>query len=307
MATQDSGFHLPSGTERMAGAQVGHCGERSPLLIGTPWAADEDAVLRASYEKRGARYCMAELGRTFASVTKRARRLGLSSHRRWTQADDDELRDWWGHYSVKRLASLLKRTPATVYWRARELDLECGAPEGFVYLSDAAKTAGYATATLRRILSWHGDPLRISSSRPRGKTNGGRHYHIVDPDVVHEAVTDWLAAEDVSPAAKERGLIGETLKRWLNDARGAGFKVPPEPSIVKGRWRVPTKTIDAVIAWRRSLETLSQAAARTGIKRPLLTRWLKLERVPRLGVKPWLVPVAEVDRIVAERSESEAA
>jgi hypothetical protein len=274
------------------------------VALGRAWSAAEDAALRAGYLKRGCASVASELGRSFASVAKRAARLGIASHRRWTKQDDDTLRDLWGHYAIGRLASELRRTRAAIFWRAMQLDLDAGAPEGLEYLTQSAQRVGFATATLRRILAWHGVPLQRSRSR---LTKAKRHYHVVDPDCVNEAVAAWLEAEEIHPAARARGISGETLKRWLLDARAHGFKMSPPPAGKKFRWRVPGSTIDKVIAWRKSHETLSQACERTGVKRPVLTHWLTLEQVPRRSVKPWLVPIAEVDRIVAERRESEAA
>lgn len=274
------------------------------MIQGRSWTAEEDAVLRAGYLKRGCSAIASELGRSFASVAKRAARLGITSHRRWTEKDDNELRDLWCHYPIGRLVKELNRTRAAIFWRAMQLDLDAGAPEGLEYLTQSAQRVGFATATLRRILAWHGVPLQLSRSRV---TKAKRHYHVIDPDCVDEAVAAWLDAEDINPAAKARGLIGETLKRWLIEARADGLKMPTPPTGKKFRWRVPGSTIDKAIAWRRSFESLSQASERTGIKRQLLKHWLTVERIPFRGVRPLLVPVVEVDRVVAERRESEAA
>ncbi len=268
------------------------------MIFGNPWTVAEDAVLRADYLKRGAQAIATELGRSFSAVAHRANRLGLASHRRWTPVDDQTIRDLWGHSSLARLSQELKRTKLTIYYRARMLDLECGAPEGFEYLSDAAKRCGYSVATLRRILSAHGVTLKITISRP-GKSK--RHYHMVDVVDVDEAVEAWLASEDIEPAAEARSISGECLKRWLIDARSVGFDVPSVPKAAKARWRVPSKTIDAVVAWRGKHESVSEAARRHGMSRYAMNALLVRSGVARFTVKPWLVERSVVDELVAQR------
>ena len=47
---------------------------------------------------------------------------------RWTQDDDDTIRQWGPKISVQRLAIKLRRSKASVKTRARMLDVKIGAP-----------------------------------------------------------------------------------------------------------------------------------------------------------------------------------
>jgi hypothetical protein len=268
-----------------------------------PWTPDEDAAVRARYARGKVASLAAELDRSKLSVRKRAARLGLNVARRWTANDDQELRSLWGESSVKRIAKALNRTPLTTYWRARRLGLPCGDAQGFEYLSHAAKRTGFATATLRKILRDAGVGLRLSASRPSKRK---RHYHIVDPDDVDRAVALWNDGEIVNCAAEARGLTGETLTRWLNEARGAGFDVPLEPEEKKAVWRVSTETVDAVVAWHRSYESVREASLRVGVGRWTLSVWLTEAGVERSKLKPWYVKSETIDRVVAERRSRKA-
>lgn len=272
--------------------------------FGVLWTPEEDSVIRSSYGRRRAADIARTLGRSFAATTKRARRLGLQTHKRWTKADIEFLNDYWGHKTLAQLSKEMGRTKAAIYQRANESGLDLGVPDGYEYLTDAAERTGFAPGQLRDILKAAGATLRITTSRP---TRAKRHYHMVDTVDVDEAVEKWLACEETHPAAEARGICGDTLRRWLRDAIAAGFEVPPEPTLAKARWRVPSKTIDAVIAWRGKHESLSEAARRVGLGRCVLTRMLKAAGVPRRAVKPWLVPRTEVDRVVAEHGNGRKA
>jgi hypothetical protein len=266
-----------------------------------PWTPAEDEAVRSRYSRGNAARLARELDRSVVAVRKRAARLGLNVARRWTAADDAKLADLWSEAPVSRIAKLLGRTPLTTYWRARQLGLPCGAPRGLEYLTDAADRTGYGTGQLRIILRAGGVKLQLSASRP---TKARRHYHVVDPDDVDRAVATWLESEVVNCAAEVRGLSGETLRRWLLEAQANGFEVPAEPEEKKARWRVPSKTIDAVVSWHRSFESLTEASLRVGVGRGTLSRWLTDAGVERTKTKPWFVAKPVVDRVVAERLPS---
>lgn len=268
------------------------------MILGRPWTEAEDEVLRKQYCKRGAKAASETLGRSFASTCKRARRLGLATHARWTKTDVETLEDYWGHETLAQLSKRLGRTKAAIYQRANESGFVLGVPEGYEYLTHAAKRTGFTPSQLREILRSAGAPLRRTTSRP-GKVK--RHYHMVDTVDVDDAVEKWLSCEETHPAAEARGLCGDTLRRWLRDAASCGFEIPPEPKIAKGRWRVPSKTIDAVIAWRRKHESVSEAARRTGMNRWRLTCILKDAGVERRQLKPWLIERTVVDAVLEGR------
>jgi hypothetical protein len=204
-----------------------------PATWAAPWTPAEDDTVRALYEKRGADACSRALpGRTRAAIMHRAARLGVKTHRRWTPVDDARLRQFWGcGFRVETVAKRLGRTPATTYWR----------------WTAAAERTGYATTQLWRICRWAGVEVHRAMSRPnkpRGK--GRRHafrHHFVDGFELDEAIERWHRTEVVESAARARGLIGGTLKRWLVEA---GLTPPSS----KRRWRVESETIDRVVTHR---------------------------------------------------------
>lgn len=261
-----------------------------------PWTRTEDAAIRERYGVDGAKKLAAALGRTEKAVWKRARRLGMKNSPRWSAEDDQQLAALWGTMSVGQVAKQLKRTPTTTYWRARKLGLGCGATQGLEYLTSAADRTGYCTSQLRHILRWAGVRVIPTASRPSGRR---RHYHMVDPLEVDEALERWHATEPIETAARSRGLVGETLRRWL---RYAGVD---EQLLRKGykrhsNSRVESEVIDRVIAERSKLRTLSSEARRVNVNRVTLRKWLLAAGVPR-AKRNWFVDPADVDRVVAER------
>lgn len=208
------------------------------------WSPKEDAVIRARYLSDRCAPIALELGRTPTAVFHRARRLGMTKNRRWTPADDAALRYAWGEGTLRQIATKLGHTPLSTYWRAQKLGLGLGCPDGYEYLSHAAERAGYTATQLRRILAWAGVKVRRSMSR---NVRGGRVPHIVVPFDVDDAVSRWHATETVEHAARRYGAHGDLVRRWLARAIAAGVRVPPKPRS-KAHWRVPSETIDAVVA-----------------------------------------------------------
>lgn len=278
----------------------------SPIRYGIaakfrPWTTAENQMVRDLYTELGPDELARRLNRTTTAVEKKAGSLGVKRRRRWTPQDDRQLRELWGTASTETVARAMRRTPATTYWRARKLGLATGATFGREYLSAAAERAGFATASLKRVMRYADQPLHRTASRPTGAR---RHYHAVEPADVDDAVQAWLESEDVYPAAKRHGICGETLQRWLREARASGFDVPPEPKRHKHRWRVPSATIDAVVQWRRGFESLRKASARTGVSIHRLRSALRRAGVPRSATKVWLLERETVDRVVAWLSEA---
>jgi len=219
-----------------------------PATWAAEWTMAEDALVRSLYAVQGARACADALpGRSVTAVMKRARKLGLATHRRWTDLDYKRLRLLWGDgLSLETIAKKLGRTPKTTYWRAQHLGLPLGCPQGYEYLTAASERTGYDRTSLRIILRWAGvDVYRAITreSKPRGrlKRHSFRH-HYVDPDRVDEAVAGWLRTECVEAAARRIGVCGETIRRWLIDA---GHTPPTKP---RARWRVESAEIDRVAA-----------------------------------------------------------
>jgi hypothetical protein len=224
--------------------------------------------------------------------------------RHWTKQDDRALTHAWGEFqSLTHLATHLGRSPASVYWRARELGLKRGAPEGTEYLTHAANRCGYSTAQLTRILRWAGVSIHRTLSRPgRAATRG---YHYVDPLDTDDAVIAWLATEPLYTAATRHGLTAETVERLL---REHGVTRPKRKRNPKGHWRVESALVDELVsAYRkRKSEYLSigRHAERLGVYRHTLAKWLQ-----RAGVAPanltnrgCRLPADVVDRVVAEHA-----
>ena len=284
------------------------------------WTAEEDRAVRARYVSDGAAAIAKALGRSAASVSVRANKLDVrrrASSPRWSERDDDMLRRNWGRMALPRIATRLKRKESAVYWRAHELGLSRGCPQGFVYLSNAGKAAGYDPNGMRTILAWANVPIYKSKSRknPRASVLPGNHY--VDPALAKKAVLAWLGSEWVTDAASARGLDRNTLRRWLLQAQASGVAMPSKPPRHK-RWRVPTKVIDLVVSGRqrwqrwqppRAFESTAAAARRVGIEKQVLAKCLRAAGVPFTQArehdqrKNWwtrLVENSDVDRVVAD-------
>ena len=215
-------------------------------MIGVPWSPAEDAVLRERYRHSGAaREVAGQLGRTLHSVYRRAQRLKLRTHARWTREDDRKLRNLWGEYTVAGIAKKLGRTDLATFQHAKEIGLPLGCPSGFEYVWHAAKRTGYPTASLRLILERSGVTIRRTMSRP---TPGRkvRPCHFVDPFEVDQAIAAWLRTEPLHSAAKRRGIHAGALARKLAALEG----VPPKPE-GKRHWRIPSDVIDRALAGAR--------------------------------------------------------
>lgn len=202
-----------------------------------PWTASEDKALRHAYVAGGIYVAHAHLPhRSVPSLFHRARRIGLYRRRRWTAADDAQLRNLWGvDMSLDEIAERLGRTPITTYWRAQKIGLPLGCPDGWERLSHAAERTGYCTSQLRRILKAAGVEMRRSITRetkPRGKRRKAHRWHIVVPESVDAAIKRWLATEPVSAAARRHGVTADVLARRL---RLAGIK---KTVAGKKHWRV---------------------------------------------------------------------
>jgi|HubBroStandDraft_1064217.scaffolds.fasta_scaffold327182_2 hypothetical protein len=207
------------------------------------WSLAEDALLRRDYCRLGASTVAVKLGRTFSSVAKRAARLGVQSHRRWTAKDDALLRAHWeGGSTLEWIAGKLRRSKATTYWRAQHLGLPLGVPPGYEYLSAAAKRTGYSAGQLRRILAWAAVPVSRTLSRP---TKAPRRFHCVDPFEVDEALAKWHATETIEGAARARWRSAEWLVARL---RRSGVAIASVGGKAKAHRRVPSEAIERALA-----------------------------------------------------------
>ena len=267
--------------------------------FGVAWSKAEEAVLREKYGRVHAKTIGKELGRSTHAVMHRASHIGLQSRRRWTDEDKRTLRALWGERSLGQIAKELRRTVKTTYQMAKMLGLELGCPRGLEYLTAAAKRTGYTTGQLRSILKAQGVRLLPAFSRP---TRARRHYHVVDPLDVDDAVARHVKAWPVQHAAREYGITGDLMRVWLLRARQASFDVPVPPTVKKGVWYVPIDIVAEVMTWRSTLESVREAARRTGLTNHTLRKRLMAAGVPRGSEKIWWVSKAAVDRVVAERT-----
>ena len=210
------------------------------FIKGSPWTAEENALLASAYAAGGIAAATAALPhRSVAAIYHRTQRAQLACRRRrWTAQDDARLRSLWsGDATLREVARGLGRSEATTYWRAQKIGLPLGVPAGWEYLHHAAKRTGYTSSQLRAILSDAGAPVRQILARPskrRGKARGRgrrRFYGMVWPADVDIAVADWLARDTIEGQAKRAGVSSETLRRRL---KAIGEQAPKR----KHRWRV---------------------------------------------------------------------
>lgn len=230
------------------------------------------------------------------NLTGNNRRCDGKPKRRWSPRDDETLRSNWGDLSLAELAKLLDRTELTTYWRGRLLGLPCGCPQGFEYLTDAAKRTGFAVKQLRHLLWRCNVEIRRSISRPPARA---RSYHVVDPVAVDSAIALWLHREPLRPLADRLGVSAPTLQKLLV---AAGCKPPRRRKV---RWRIdPALAARLVAEWRAARVDMSvrQHAARVGLTHVTLAN--RLRRAGVLGEKRpgggglVRLPVDVVDRVL---------
>lgn len=268
-------------------------------MPGAAYTPAEDALLREHYGKLKPAEMAALLGRSYSSVVCRVSILGIYRRPRWTESEDAIIRNNWGYHPLSRIAKLVGRSAVSVYWRAKQIGLRPGCPNGFEYFAHAAERTGYTRTQLRAILDAAGVQLKRSVCRPDCKST--RPHRFVDPLDVDDAVAKWHALELAEAAARRLNLKPRTLRRWLREARAAGVEMPAEPERQAHWWRIPTATIDSVVAERRRHETVAEAARRHGVSVDALKNWLTAAGVQRRGGRWWLVLPEVADAVVASR------
>jgi len=204
----------------------------------------------------------------------------------------------WGHVPIAEVARLLGRSHEATYRRARALGLGSGSPNGFEYLSTAARRVGYDQTTLRKILRWAGTRVMEAATRPNESRRFPRRY--ADPLDIDDAVAKWLATETIAVAAERHRVGDTTLKKWLRAAVRDGVAMPKEPRRLR-QWRVPTKTVDAVVAQRRGTEPVSVAAKRLALDPLVLRTLLEAAGVERPATRVWRIPPAVANAVVRAR------
>ncbi len=181
------------------------------------WTAEEDAALRKAWPKGGAAAVRRLLPhRAQWSIYHRRHQLGLVQRKPyWTAEEDAHLALRWNSGDrIDSIAKEMNRPVAGIYERAQKIGLQLGCPPGFEYLTAAARRAGVATATLRKMMRAADLVIHVATTKPRGKQRRKRR-HFVDPIDVDDALARWNRTETVAGAARRLGLCPWTLCRKL--------------------------------------------------------------------------------------------
>jgi hypothetical protein len=88
------------------------------------FSPEEDAVVRRLYGQVSAGLIATRIGRSVHQVRKRARRLGVNKPlKRWTEGEDQKLRDAKGKFALTEVAAALGRRKSEVSVRVKWLGL----------------------------------------------------------------------------------------------------------------------------------------------------------------------------------------
>jgi hypothetical protein len=214
------------------------------------WSAAEDAIIREHYPAGGSRAVQERIGkgRGRSAIMHRARAIGVSSRPAWTPRADRRLTFLWGgpRISLGAIAKQLGHTPGSVYRRAVALGLGAGCPNGFEYLTSAARRTNFHVVSLRKILAWDRVRICLVRSDPSKKRETARR-HFVDSEQVDRAIARWMTCETLSEASRSRGVHDETLRKYLVE----DGVIEDRHGVPRTRWRIPSLEIDRVVAARR--------------------------------------------------------
>ena len=191
------------------------------------------------------------------AIWTRASDLGIHIRRPWSEKDDRILKFGWGPLSLKTIAKNLNRTECSIRFRAERLGVQMGCPNGFEYVSNAAKRLGFNRSSFRRVLAWANVLDRPAMCQSRTES-GATIRRIVDSFDAERAVESWLKTETVNGAAKARGVPETTLSKWLREAGALTGRVPmgrvKNKNYKRPHYRVATEIIDKVVL-ERSVES----------------------------------------------------
>lgn len=213
-----------------------------------PWTESEIATLRAVYQHGGSHAAVAALPhRSRPSIFQKAIRLGLRNKRsKWTAGDHARLRRLWNaDLTLEAIATALGSTPIGVIGVAKRLGLPA-VPEGFEYLTHAAKRTGVDVHQLRRILHACHVWVRPTLSRPPPKGVTPSHKRLmVWPAEVDDAIAEWFARETLQSAGERLGMTDASLKRRLA-AAGVGKRRRAR----NARWRLSAADLEKALRFR---------------------------------------------------------
>lgn len=223
--------------------------------------------------------------------------------KRWTEEERGIVRAGWGIRPLSEIARATGRSESAVYDEAVvHMRLGGGRAQGFEYIAEAARRVGYSRNALLRILRWAHVNIWQAVSKP------GSHYRnarMVDPYDVDQAVKAWCETETLSCASRRYGFAAELIREQLEAAEGRGeIKLPARRA--GNHWRIPSVDIDKAMEDYLHREDIAEAAARHGLGRKILARWLREAGVVynRHLPKRWLDPDF-VDRVVRKKLRCE--
>lgn len=252
-----------------------------------PWTPEEDALLRQAYAANGGGEPSAVKrlpGRSLEGIRSRAVKLKLTRMRWWTAEDLERLKSMWGLEPVEEIARVLRRNRNAVVWRANQLGLQIGIPDGWESMSSASERTGYPLPCLRTILRW--SEVRIVKQFTR-YTKGKIPKCIVEISEVDYAVHEWHETETVAEAAER---IGWSRLRMLLAMERAGCAPPRRTQSGKTRRRshsrVLSSDVDKAVAAeaRHCLESWSlvEIRAEMHIASQTIVKWLREDGYQRL-------------------------
>lgn len=181
--------------------------------------------------------------RTKSAVHNMIRELGVT-RKNWSEDEDRLLKSLWGQVSPHVLRSRFRgiRKWTSVLWRAQELKLTAGAPQGMVSIYSLSESPkwGYDYWTTVRMFQWAGTKVTHFSYRGKKHT-----MPCVDEVDALEAAERWGRSERPAEAARRLKVRDCTLRKWLNDG-GHRAHIP-----AKQQFRADPEFYDRVYAKHR--------------------------------------------------------
>ena len=230
-------------------------------------------------------------GHTEAAIRCMAfrKKLYSSTRSQWTDEHVAILRGNWGIETIETIARKVGRTRQQVWWKASNIGLDIGAPEGWEYFTNAADRVGYDRATLKNILRWADVKMYPAFSKGSGNII---QRHVVDSFFVDEAVRKWLDSETLFAAANARGVCDNHLLRCMKKYGGEVRRVSPRSK--RSTMRASSSEWDRVLKMHEDniarTELLIEAAIRYNVVRPTMRRWLRAYGYKKNGTHDRLDP-----------------